>query len=170
LQKARPFLEAYPDLTPLSTLEKDLSKKWQAKVRQVEGKVVVEFPGISFYGSAATDVNEHGQEILRNFAKLYIPFAGKHILTVVGFADSRPVMQKHRYNDNLELSVLRSVSALRALQTSGIPLSRIRLGGYGVSQSEHAKLQELVGSENDDDVMLSMSRKVVLIIEPESTP
>jgi outer membrane protein OmpA-like peptidoglycan-associated protein len=55
----------------------------------------------------------------------------------------------------MELSVLRAVATARALQTSGVPLSRLMPGGFG-------EMRMLAGGQVDN----SLARKVVLVVEP----
>jgi flagellar motor protein MotB len=63
-----------------------------------------------------------------------------------------------RFKDNLELSALRAVSAMRELQELGVPLHRMKVGGYG-------EIRKLAGDASDSD--LALARKLVLVIEPE---
>ncbi len=138
-----------------------LIENLDAKVTKVGNKIVVDFPGISFFPSGDSHLTTSAQETLQIFAQRYTPFAGQHLLTVVGFTDSRPLSsRKTGARDNLELSALRAVAAQRALQHAGIPLSRMRLAGHGVTIP---KLPD--GTLDKDD--LALARKIVLIIDPE---
>lgn len=138
-----------------------LIENLNAKVTKVGNKVVVEFPGISFFPSGDSRLTASAVQSLNSFSQRYIPFAGQHLLTVVGFTDSRPLSsRKTGARDNLELSALRAVAAQRALQHAGIPLSRMRLAGHGVT------IPKPVGEKLQKDD-LSLARKVVLIIDPE---
>lgn len=125
-------------------------------------KVVISFPDTSFFSSGNTDLTPDGQKDLDKFVARYLPFAGQNTLHIVGYSDKRPVSRGRRYRDNLELSVLRAVAAQRYLQNAGIPLDRTRLAGFGVSQIVGTPSQTI-----SDDQQLALSRKIVLIIEPE---
>lgn len=144
----------------------DIIKRWGGKVYQVGYRIVIDFPEISFFQLGYIDVNNEGRKELERFAKIYLPYAGSYVLGIRAFTDSRKVVYKRRYRDNLELSALRAISAMRALRDFGIPLDRMRLGGYGELKVTHDALEKFKG-ENSTSDPLSFSRKVVLVIEPE---
>jgi chemotaxis protein MotB len=156
-----------------------------AKIRKVDEYLIVEFPQISFFDFASTEVNETGKRLLENFAKKYVSYAASFKLSVRAFTDFVPVVQgKHRFQDNLELSALRSISAMRVLQRAGIPLKRMRIAGLG--ELEPSTLRKIANTQDKIEAELSnknktsienentlikgdpYSRKVVLLIEPDS--
>jgi len=144
---------------------KALSMKAEKTGIQIEKsgeKVVISFPDTSFFSSGNTDLTRDGQKELDKFVAKYLPFSGQNRLHIVGYSDKRPVPGGRRYHDNLELSVLRAVAAQRYLQNAGIPLDRTRLAGFGVSQTAGSQSQNI-----SDEYQLALSRKIVLIIEPE---
>lgn len=140
----------------------DLSK-WGGKVIKVGEKIVVSFPGVSFFKSAKIDVTKEGIRELQYFARSFVPYAGQYLLGIHAYADNRKVQNKYRFKDNLELSALRSVAAMRTLQSSGIPLNRMRLGGQGELQ---AVVKDILATNGNLDGKHAFSRKVVLVIEP----
>jgi len=133
-----------------------------AEIQVANDKIYITFPEVSFFDSASTDITKHGLEVLQKFTETYVPFSGKTILNIVGFSDPRPVRSHYRFRDNLELSVLRAVSAQRVLEEYGIPLARTRLMGHGVKKS-------LEPNETTDSEIakLALSRKIMLIIEAD---
>jgi flagellar motor protein MotB len=133
-------------------------KDWGAEVEKIGSRVVVRFPSVSFYETAQTDITKQGSEVLRIFVQKYLPYAGQFQLVIRSFADQRPVVPGRRFRDNLELSALRAVSAMRQLQKLGIPLHRMKVGGYG-------EIRKLAGDASSAD--LALARKLVLVIEPE---
>lgn len=137
-----------------------------AELTEVGQKLVVEFPEISFFESGQIELTKNGGKILAEFAKLYVPYAGTHMLNIVGFTDERPLRsRKTGARDNLELSALRAVAAQRHLQSDGIPLDRMRLGGYGV---KHTPLN---GEDQSSQARsLAAARRIVLVVEPEIEP
>ncbi len=139
---------------------------WMGKVVKVGNRVLVDFPDVSFYDFREIDVSKGGVEQLKTFAKNYLPFAGKYILGIRAYTDPRPVRSDNlRYRDNLELSALRGVSAMRALQTAGIPLARMKIGGFGELQETAHQLfstKSILEKQNYE-----LARKVVLVIEQE---
>ncbi|MCB0422611.1 MAG: hypothetical protein KDD61_16535 [Bdellovibrionales bacterium] len=147
-------------------LTPEVVKNWGGKVYKIGYRIIVEFPNISFFKTGYIDVNHEGLRELEHFAKIYTPFAGKYILGIRAFTDSRKVLHKDRYRDNLELSALRSISAMRALRKFGIPLERMRLGGYGELKTTQDDLIRLPADQRSDS--MALSRKVVLVIEPEA--
>ena len=128
--------------------------------------VVIEFPDVSFFESGSTSLTRDGQKILSHFATRYVPYAGTHMLNILGFTDERPLKSRRSgARDNLELSALRAVAAQRHLQHAGIPLDRMRLGGHGVK-----RVPTQISDEGAKSARLAMARRVVLVIEPEGMP
>lgn len=143
--------------------------EWGGKIYQVGARVVIEFPLVSFFDSAKTDLTRDGEESLKRFARAYMPYAGTQVLVIRAFTDHRPVIQMpgRRYRDNLELSALRSVSTMRVLQRAGIPLGRMRLSGQGEFTFTEEELSRLPADVTAHHAKYSFARKVVLVIEPE---
>lgn len=124
-------------------------------------QLIIDFPGISFFDTAQTELTQKGKSALDAFIETYRPYAGKSIVNIVGYADKRPVKQHSRFRDNLELSVLRSVSVQRYLQELGVPMGRTRLAGHGVFSGS---LSILPKTEVE---ALALARRIILVIEPE---
>lgn len=131
--------------------------------------VLVSFGAVSFFGSGETRVDARGEEILRKFAEKFLPYAGNYRLAVKGFTDKRRVLYKEdkfrKYEDNLELSALRSLSAMRVLQRSGVPLSRMEIAGGGeleAIKNLFPHTEGLLPSEIN-----ALSRTIVIVIKPE---
>lgn len=139
-----------------------LIKSLKAEVKKDGEKLVINFPGESFFRSGSTDINKRGMDLLDKFAKVYTPYSGKTTLNIIGYSDATPVTSKYRrYKDNLELSVLRAVAAQRVLQKAGIPIKQTRLMGFGVKDN---LLKE--ESAKDERRKLALSRKIMLVVEP----
>jgi chemotaxis protein MotB len=150
----------------LMGIEQVLINEWGARVHQIGRRLIVEFPGISFYDSGWPQLNSKGKSTIAKFAEIYTPYAGNYVLGIRAYTDKTPVKEGARYKDNLELSALRSVSAMRWLQKEGIPLRRMKLAGYGehlVTAQELALLPE----PSNYVEKLALARKVVFVIEPE---
>lgn len=150
-------------------VDKDILKRWKGKAHEVGHKILVEFPEVSFFGSGMTEVTDEGKENLIKFAKSYMPYIGHYTVGIRAFTDNKKVMQnkERRFKDNLELSALRGIAAMRILQKNGIPLDRLKVGGYGENIQTAGELAKV--NQVDDVKALSLSRKVVLVIEPEGT-
>ncbi|MCB0364481.1 MAG: hypothetical protein H6624_03515 [Bdellovibrionaceae bacterium] len=150
-----------------SDVDEKVLAKLGAKVHQVGQRVIVEFPGISFFEVGKIAVREDAVKTLTAFAKLYTPFAGQYLLGIRAFTDNRPVIpyKSRKFSDNLELSALRSVATMRVLQTRGIPLHRMKLSGLGEFEitPEELKAAGIDWSNRDPR---DLARKVVLVIEP----
>ena len=139
-----------------------LIKSLKAEVKQEGERLVINFPGESFFRSGSTDINKRGVELLAKFAQVYTPYSGKTTLNIIGYADATPVTSKYRrYRDNLELSVLRAVAAQRILQKAGIPIKKTRLMGFGVKD----RLLDEESAETERK-RLALSRKIMLVVEP----
>lgn len=149
----------------------DLFKEYNARFHKMGKTIMVDFPGTSFYDLGKVEVRAPVHEKLNRFAKYYLPYAGKYILDIRAFTDSNPVIvNKYRYNDNLELSALRSLAAMRVLQYSGIPLNRMELAGHGVNKMINKQLTKMFsGKEVDKKELDALARTIVLIIRPDTS-
>ena len=137
-------------------------KSLKAEVQKEGEKLVINFPGESFFSQGSTDINKRGIELLNKFASIYTPYSGKTRLNIIGYSDPKPVTSKYRrYKDNLELSVLRAVAAQRVLQNAGIPIKKTRLMGFGVKSKLLAE-----ESARNEKHKFALSRKVMLVVEP----
>lgn len=151
-------------------VETELQERLNAKTHRVGSRLIVEFPKVSFFDFGAINLTRAGQDELRKFVSLYQPYAGNYLIGIRAYTDNRKVRKAPggRYTDNLELSALRSVATMRVLQTFGIPLNRMRLGGYGELRLTEQDLSRAIASTHDYDIRgLALARKVVLVIEPE---
>jgi len=145
-------------------LDENFIKSIKGVAHENGDSLVVEFPNISFFESAQTNLSRKGEWALFQFVKSYLPYAGNYTLSIRAYTDSRPVIPRpeQRYNDNLELSALRAISTMRVLQKMGIPLNRMRPAGYGEMQITADFL-----NDQNKKMALDFSRKVVLVIEQE---
>jgi flagellar motor protein MotB len=135
------------------------------KVEQVDNNMVVTFGKFSFFDSGKTEVRREASVLLRLFAEKYLPFASKYSLSIKGFTDKKPVMRRDRaYKDNLELSALRAISAMRHLRLAGIPLGRMEIAGIGELKS----IAKVIPSPSQltKTELNAISRTVVLVIKP----
>lgn len=146
-----------------------LVKTWNGSAHQIGEKLLIEFPGVSFFKSGKTDLTPQGKKALVEFTQRFMPYAGQYIVNIVAFTDHRKVIKKKRgrkFDDNLELSALRAVSTMRSLQVNGIPLTRMRLGGHGELMTTAQELERLPASERAGKEM-DLARRIVIVIEPE---
>jgi chemotaxis protein MotB len=137
-------------------LDTNTLEQWGGILHREGDKVVVEFPNTTFYDLGKIDVKGKSIPILKNFATKYVKFSGSHILSVKAFTDSVPVRGAQRFHDNLELSALRAIAAMRVLQHAGIPLDRMKISGHGETLTRNP------ASKQSDE----FARKVILVIEP----
>ncbi len=142
-----------------------IMEEFGAEVYKIGQELVIDFQNVSFFDFGQVDINRDGGKALEKFAQIYQPFAGQYQLRIQAFTDTRKVRWDNpRFKDNLELSALRSVSSMRALQKAGLPLSRMKIAGYGELMATQEKLQK---HKNEKDP-LKYNRKVVLVVEPIS--
>jgi chemotaxis protein MotB len=137
------------------------------KVHQSNNKVIVSFGKFSFFKSGHTDLRPEGVEILKKFAEKYLPYAGTYSLSIKGFTDKVKVssVSNRRYRDNLELSALRSISAMRTMQLQGIPLNRMEIAGAGELELISDLIPEIQTATTDEKN--EYSRTVIIVISPE---
>jgi chemotaxis protein MotB len=121
-------------------------------------KVIVEFPKVSFFDTGSYQLTSEGEQALRRFGGVLKKFTSKMRVVVRGYTDNRPVKHTSRrlFKDNLELSSLRAISALRVMNQEGIPYHLLRIGGYGESDKS---------TEIQPEDILKYDRKIVLVIE-----
>lgn len=157
--------EEAPDKASIEFDEKDAAQ-WDGKIHKMGNRIVVEFPGISFFKSGKISVTTDGIENLKKFTGLYLPYVSKNQLSIQAFTDLKRVRQEpgRKFSDNLELSALRSVAAMRVLQKAGIPLSKMRVGGYGEMK---VTARELASVNENEAKAIDLARRVVLVIQPE---
>ncbi|MFK8139283.1 MAG: flagellar motor protein MotB [Bdellovibrionales bacterium] len=152
-------------------IESKVLDEWGAEIHTVGQRIIVDFKTTSFFGIGQLNLSGSGKLTLKQFVNLYMPFAGNYILGIRAYTDSRPVTSVgRRYKDNLELSALRSISAMRFLQKEGIPLDRMRLGGYGELKATAESLAKKAQESGEEFDHLAFSRKIVLVIEPQERP
>lgn len=134
-----------------------------ARLVKDQQRLVIEYPEIAFFKFNRTELTNEGKAELRSFAELFTPFQADLKLIVIGYTDNVPVKiskkknKVYRYTDNLELSALRGVSAVRELIVLGVNGERIRVGGEG----------EWKGQNQAEVAADWKSRRVVLVIESE---
>ncbi len=122
-------------------------------------KLIVEFPKVSFFTPGSFVLTDDGEKMLKKAGYVLKNFTGKMRIVVRGYTDNKPVKIKSNriYKDNLELSALRAISALRLLNSEGIPYHLLRIGGYGETDK---------GKAITDSEIRKYDRKIVLVIEP----
>jgi flagellar motor protein MotB len=146
-------------------LDENILKDWGGEVSRFTNRVVVDFPGISFFDLGQTQLTPAGRKALEEFARRYLPFAGRNRLVISAYTDTTRVKktQGRLFTDNLELSSLRSVRAMRVLQAAGLPLSVMRVGGMG--ELRGAQIQAPAAPRSGDRGT-PLARRVILMIEP----
>lgn len=134
--------------------------------QKVGESVVVSFGAVSFFDSGNTEINQTSIAVLEKFVDKYLPYSGKYILSIKGFTDKKPVTKKtHSYQDNLELSALRSISAMRFLRTKGIPLRRMEIAGLGELKAIDSILPNRENLSQEE--INSISRTLIMVIKPD---
>jgi len=158
--------QVVPGDTSASTISVNGLSDFDIKVHEVGDNLVVTFGKISFFDSGSTEVRKETIPFLKLFTEKYLPYAGKYQLSIKGFTDKKPVRKERRnYKDNLELSVLRAVSAMRHLQKAGLPLNRMEIAGVG----ELRTIEKIIpkSTQLDPKELEALSRTVMLVIKPE---
>lgn len=121
-------------------------------------KIIVEFPKVSFFNTGSYHLTPDGELAIKKFGSVLKNFTSKMRIVVRGYTDNRPVRhtQGRIFKDNLELSSLRAISALRVMNQEGIPYHLLRIGGYGETDK---------GDEISSESIRKFDRKIVLVIE-----
>jgi chemotaxis protein MotB len=183
IQGSKPSAELHPEpqldignSAVGSGIDEQVVKAWGGVARAVGSRIVVEFPEISFFNLARTELTREGKDALSRFTQLYVAFAGRNLLGIKAFTDTVAVDREksrregRKFDDNLELSAMRSISAMRALQQAGIPLDRMKISGYGELREEMPGMvgRALASKAGASSKGNPLSRKIVLVIEPET--
>lgn len=110
-----------------------------------DGTFLLYFKNISFFNSGDTELTKSGKERLEKFYHKYIPIAGKYKIKTFSYTDAKKVrlIRNRPFKDNLELSVLRSLSAIRYLNKLGVPSRRLEITGSGEMPTRIQGLLEL---------------------------
>lgn len=151
-----------------TSIDEKTMKTWGGIPHEVGSRIILEFPMLSFYDFGKTEITKSGEAALKEFTSKYISYAASNTLSIKAFTDDVPVNKEksarlgRKYEDNLELSALRAIAAMRTLQKSGIPLNRMRISGNGEMDSEIRNLASTLPRTKGNP----MARKVVLVIEP----
>ena len=149
---------------PGSGVDPQVADRLGAQVYQMGNRMLIDFPDTEFFKLGRVDLTKDGEKALEKFAATYIPFASTHQLNLQAFTDTRKVLNDNpRFKDNLELSALRSVAAMRILQRAGVPLDRMKIAGYG----ELVETQENLMKLQKETDPLKFTRKVIVAIEPK---
>lgn len=151
-------------------IDKETLNKLKGVAHDKGNHIIVEFPYVSFFNSGKVELTQEGIQAIENFVKVYMPYAGNYNIGIRAFADKRAVrnIKTRKFSDNLELSALRSVATMRVLQKAGIPLSRLKTGGYGELILTAKELEEIPAEKRAPSSELDLARKIVLVIEPEA--
>lgn len=168
---AASHLETPPPSVAANENDPSLMEILKARVHKSGQKIIVEFPEVSFFKLGDTKLTSEGRTELSKFLNIYQAYAGSYYLNILAYTDNKKVMplKGRKFSDNLELSALRSVSTMRTLQKMGVPLNRMKLGGYGEMKMTATDLNRAIASTpNYETDGLKLSRKVVLVIEPDT--
>lgn len=112
-------------------------------VRVKDGTFLLFFKGVSFFKSAKYDLTDEGKKSLEEFSKKITPMMGKYKIRVQAYTDNRAVKRIRPFRDNLELSVLRSLTVVKQLNKFGIPSRRVEISGKGEMSERIKKLLSL---------------------------
>lgn len=166
--KPEPKLNSGPVADSVS-IDEQTAKTWGGVPHEIGSRILIEFPEVSFYDFSATKVNKAGEAALRRFTSRYVQYAAGNTLVIKAFTDDvkvdreKSIREGRKYEDNLELSALRSIAAMRILQHAGIPLNRMRISGNGEMDGEIRKIASAGALPKKGT---PLARKVVLVVEP----
>lgn len=121
--------------TPLSSLEEELSQalanlmeQGLAKIEQDDNWLTIELnSGLLFPSGSATATNS-ARTVLNQIADIIVPI--NNFIRVRGYTDNIPI-NNEIFASNWELSVARSTSVLRLLESLAVAPPRMAIEGYG---------------------------------------
>lgn len=117
----------------VNLIQHELNVDGMEMVRVKDGTFLLFFKGVSFFNTGKYDLTDKSKISLKEFSDKFIPMSGKYKIRVQAYTDNRAVKNTGNrvFRDNLELSVLRSLSVVRQLTKNGIPSRRVELSGKG---------------------------------------
>lgn len=122
------------------------------------GKVYVSLSNKLLFSSGSTTIDERGKEALRELA-LVLKTQPDITILVEGHTDNVPVTGKGRFQDNWDLSVLRSTEVIRILTAEGtLEPQRITAAG----RSEYDPKQQ-----DDTPEARALNRRTEIILTPK---
>jgi chemotaxis protein MotB len=153
-------------IADLENLDDSTIPKVEMDIIPWNENLIIKFSKVSFFESGEVDLTEQGEQTLNKFVEKFSKYIGAYTISIKAFTDKKKVRSTNpRFKDNLELSALRAVSAMRHIQKQGVPLSQIDIAGHG----ELNKIKNYL--KNQDQLtqaeINSLSRTVVVIIKPE---
>lgn len=133
---------------------------------KVGDSLVISFGPVSFFNSGQSDLRPSSKKVLDAFLEQYMNYAGSYILSIKGFTDKNPIRKsRFRFKDNLELSAMRSLSAMRYFRGKGIPFKRMEIAGQGELESISTVLKQTKNLTKQE--LDAISRTLVLVIKPD---
>ncbi len=173
----------YDQAPALTEVSKSMAEKLIGKIYPNDNFLLIEFPGISFFKFSKIELTSKGKKTLSDFVKTYSPYINDYQVGIRAFTDSKKVKNKSsRFKDNLELSALRSVATMRYLHELGIPMNRIRVGGYGEMELSDEQIKKIITAQKEinesavevgkkpekvkEQSKFDLSRTIMLLIEP----
>src|SRR5690606_25463464 len=82
----------------------DVANSFKIRSNMDGERILIEFPGISFFESGNHTLTKEGKEALGEFSKAISKHLGSFRLVVRGYTDGKPLKHQKVYQDNLELS------------------------------------------------------------------
>jgi len=122
-----------------------------------EGKITLRLPGDVLFASGEVELNERGQEVLRQL-KDFLVKANDQQINIKGFTDDVPPSPRSRFKDNWEISSLRAVYVLRYLMQLGIDQKRLTATGL-------ADMEPLFPNNTEEN--RTRNRRVEIVLEKQ---
>ena len=134
---------------------KSLIAGGKLNVRIRDGKLMLELPSAVLFESGKYEVSENGMTTLGEVAKVLSQIKDREF-QVAGHTDDVPVTTKSLV-DNWNLSALRAVAVVRALQEMGVSPKNLSASGY----SEYSPMVK-----NDSKDHQAQNRRIEIILMP----
>ncbi len=148
---------------PLAAGE-EIPENVDVKIYKAGKSFMIRFEGISFFNSGSVELTPKAQKVLAKVVPRLEPFLSQYKVKIRAFTDSVPVTWgKHRFKDNLELSALRAIAAMRVLDKAGIPLNRLEVAGYGPMSSGLLKFLKI--ATDNEEQKNALSRSIIVLLK-----
>lgn len=131
----------------------DERANWISNKKVIGSTIELQFEGVSFFNSGATQLNTEGRKVVLETIKLLEPYRDSIKVTVQGHTDSRNVVySKAHADDNWELSVIRATTVLKLFRETGFPQNQLSAEGFAHTRTPAS-------------IDLSKQRRITLKIE-----
>ena len=119
-----------------------------AQVRAGDKDLLIEFPRSEFFLKGSAKLTSLGEANVKRVFALLAPYSGQINVDIEGHSDNTPVISKHTYRNNVELSTLRALTVYNYFIAHGFDEAALSVIGHGEHRPFHKDDQEPTSSQD----------------------